>query len=102
MASLMADVSALYQDRPRTLRPLALVHHTETIRHLGIGLQQPAEIAAKTVLVELLVRLYVPEPARIGRYLIGHHDPHHLVFPQPAGLHLEVDQANADAQEDAG
>src|SRR5664280_1806183 len=70
-------------------------------RDLGIGLQQPAEIAAEAVLVELVVGLDVPQPAAIGRNLVGHDDAHHVVFPQPAGFHLEVDQADADAEEHA-
>jgi hypothetical protein len=34
-------------------------------RDLGIGFGNPAEIAAEAVLVELLIGLQVPEPARI-------------------------------------
>ena len=39
---------------------------------------------------------------RVGRNLVGHDDAHHVVFPQPAGFHLEVDQADADAEEKPG
>src|SRR6185369_13550753 len=93
---------ALHQHRAGALRALAFGHDSEAFGDLGIGLEQPSEIAAEAVLVELVARLDVPEPARIGRDLVRHHDPHHVVFPQPAGLRLEVDEADADAEEDAG
>src|SRR5712692_3007987 len=99
---MAASASALHQNRPGALRPLALAHDAEPLGHLGIGFEQTAEVAAETVLVELLVRLDVPQPARIGRDLVRHHDPHEIVLPQPAGLHLEVDQTDADAEEQAG
>src|SRR5215475_9377172 len=73
----------LYQDRPGALAPLALAHDAEAFGDLGIGLHQPAEIAAEAVLVELLVRLDVPKPAGIGGQLVRHHDAHEVVFPQP-------------------
>ena len=38
----------------------------------------------------------------IGRDLVRHHDPHQLVLPQPPGLHLEIDQTDADAEEQPG
>src|ERR1700680_2788379 len=96
------DRSALDQDRPRALRALVLAHDAETLGHFGIGLEQPAEVAAEAILVELLVRLDVPEPAGIRRDLVGDDDAHHLVFPQPAAFHLEIDQSYADAEEKAG
>ena len=34
-----------------------------------------------------------------GRNLVADHDPHHVVFPQPAAFHLEIDQTDADAEE---
>ena len=37
-----------------------------------------------------------------GRDLVRHDDAHHVVFPQPPGLHLEVDETDADAQEQPG
>ena len=37
----------------------------------------------------------------IRRNLVGDHDPHHLVFPQPAAFHLEIDQTDADAEKQA-
>src|SRR5437868_13191502 len=54
-------------DQHRTGARWALVFHqdTQTLGHLGIGLQQSAEIPAEAILVELLVRLDVPQPARV-------------------------------------
>src|SRR5882672_2231056 len=63
--------SALHQHRTRTRRPLVLHQNAQTFCHFGIGLQHAAEVTAETVLVELLVRLDVPQPARIGRDLVG-------------------------------
>src|ERR1700684_2152161 len=94
--------SALHQHRPGAARGLVLAHDAEPLRHPGIALHEAAEIAAEAVLVELLVRLDVPQPARIGRDLVGHDDAHHLVFPQPPAFHLEVDETDADAEEEAG
>ena len=37
-----------------------------------------------------------------GRDLVGDDDPHHLVLEQPAAFHLEIDQADADAQKQPG
>src|ERR1700730_9713015 len=92
----------LYQDRPSAVGPLALAHDAEPFGNFGIGLNQPAEIAAEAVLIELLVRLDVPKAAGIGGELVRHHDAHEVVFPQPPGLHLEVDETDADAEEQAG
>src|SRR6185503_8133874 len=72
---------ALDQHRPGALRALALGHDAEALGDLGIGLEQAAEIAAEPVLVELLVRLDVPQAAAIRGDLVGHHDPHRVVFP---------------------
>src|SRR3954464_6235544 len=55
------DKSALHQHRTRTRRPLVLHQDTQAFCHLGIGLQNAAEIPAETVLVEFLVRLDVPQ-----------------------------------------
>src|SRR5271165_6022211 len=87
------------------------LHHLRTLEVPGAGFRQDsqaagdfliaflnlAEIAAEAVLVHLLVRLAVPQPAVIRADLIGQDDPHLLVLPQPAELQLEVDQGNADA-----
>src|SRR5262245_66319191 len=60
IASPFPGASALHQDRSAALRTLALAHDAEPPGDLGIGLQQTAEIAAETVLVELLAPLDVP------------------------------------------
>src|SRR5271165_180859 len=91
-------------------RSLSL-HHLRPLEVPGAGFRQDsqaagdlliaflnlAEVAAEAVLVHLLVRLAVPQPAVIRADLIGQDDPHLLVLPQPAELQLEVDQGNADA-----
>src|SRR5215831_8963958 len=64
----------LHEHRARSLRTLVLAHDAEALGDLGIGLEQAAEIAAEAVHVELLVRLDVPQPARIRRNLVGDHD----------------------------
>src|SRR5580704_11636417 len=94
--------SALDQNRSGALRPLAFAHDAEPLCDFGIGFEQAAEVAAEAVLVELLVRLDVPQPARVRGNLVGDDDAHQVVFPQPAGFHLEIDQADADAEEQAG
>src|SRR5216110_2462723 len=53
--------STLDQDRSRPLRPLVLRHDAKALCNFRIGLEQPAEIPAEPVLVELLVRLDVPQ-----------------------------------------
>src|SRR5664279_3934227 len=53
--------SALDQHRTRTGGSLVLHQNPQPLGDLGIGLQQPAEIPAEAVLVELLVRLDVPQ-----------------------------------------
>src|SRR6187200_3194580 len=60
---------ALHQHRAGARRTLVLHEDAEAFCNFGIGLQQPAEIAAETILVELLVRLDVPQPAGIRRDL---------------------------------
>src|SRR5947209_8766799 len=94
--------SALDQHRTGAGWPLVFHQDAQTLGDLGIGLQQSAEIPAETILVELLVRLDVPQPARVGGDLVGDDDPHHLVLEQAAAFHLEIDQADADAQKQAG
>src|SRR6266699_480720 len=94
--------SALDQDRPGALRALVLAHDAQPLGHFGVGLEQSAEVATEAVLVELLVRLDVPQPAGIRRDLVGDDDAHHLVFPQPAAFHLEIDEPYADTEEEPG
>src|SRR5579872_6633221 len=93
--------SALHQHRSGALRALAFAHDAEALGDFGIGFQQAAEIAAEAVLVELVVGLDVPQPAAVGRNLVSHHDAHDIVFPQPAGFHLEIHQTDTDAEEQA-
>src|SRR5690606_34097488 len=57
--------SALHQHRAGPGRALVLAHDAEPLGDLGVSLDEAAEIAAEAVLVELLVRLDVPQPARI-------------------------------------
>ena len=61
-----------------------------------IGFGFAAEALAEAVLVELLVRLHVPQAAAVGADLVGEDDAGVVVFPQPAEFELEVDQADAD------
>src|SRR5882757_8770987 len=96
-----SPTSALHQHRTGARGPLVLHQDPQPFCHLGVGFQESAEIAAKTVLVELLVRLDVPQPARIRRDLVGDDDSHHVVFEQAATFHLEIDQTDADSQEEA-
>src|SRR3984957_10867678 len=72
--------SALDQHRPGALRPLAFAHDAQALRDFGIGFEQAAEVAAEAVLVELLVRLDVPQPAGVRRDLVGDDDAHQVVF----------------------
>src|ERR1700728_2951874 len=97
-----ATALALDQDRSGALRSLAFAHDAEPLGDFGISFEEAAEIAAEAVLVELLVGLDVPQPAGIRRYLVGDHDAHHVVFPQPPAFHLEIDKADTDAEEQAG
>src|SRR5204863_860313 len=53
------STSALHQHRTRTCRAFVLHHDAEALGDFRVGLEQPAEIAAEAVLVELLVRLDV-------------------------------------------
>src|SRR4051812_24908427 len=82
---------ALHQHGAGTGRPFVFHQDAETLGDFGVGLQEPAEIPAKTVLVEFFVRLDVPQPARIGRNLVGDDDAHHLVLEQASAFHLEID-----------
>src|SRR4051812_28324452 len=94
--------SALDENRTRARRALVLHQDAEPLGDLGIGLQKAAKITTEAVLVELLVRLDVPQPAGIRGNLVGDDDAHHLVLEQPAAFHLEVDQTDADAEKEPG
>src|SRR5436309_16074780 len=65
---------ALHQHRAGTGRPLVFHQDAETLGDFGVGLQQAAEIPAEAVLVQLLVRLDVPQPAGVRRNLVGDDD----------------------------
>src|SRR6476620_11301265 len=78
--------SALHQHRAGTGRPLVLHQDAQALCHFGVGLKQAPEVATETILVELLVRLDVPQPARVGRDLVGDDDPHHLVLEQASAF----------------
>src|SRR5579871_4447162 len=62
--------SPLHQYGTRAGRPLVLHQNAESLGHFGVSFQQSAKVAAEAVLVELLVRLDVPQPTRIRRYLV--------------------------------
>src|SRR6476660_8601224 len=93
--SIRLSPSAFDEDRSGALRALAFAHDAKALGHFSIGLQKAAEIAAEAVFVELVVGLDVPKPAAVGRNLVCDDNAHHVVFPEPAGLNLEVDEANA-------
>src|ERR1700730_2668801 len=97
-----ADRSSLDELRPIGAGLLVFLQDTEPPRDFGIRLDQPAEIAAETILVELVVRSDVPQAAGIGGNLIGDDDAHYIAFPQPAAFHLEIDKPYADAKEKPG
>src|SRR5436305_13899107 len=97
--SKRTEIGLLHEPRSAGPRRLVLLHDAETARHFGIGFDEPAHVAAEAVLVELVLRLDVPEPAGIGGNLVGDDYAHHLAFPQPSAFHLEVDEPDADAEE---
>src|SRR5271156_5607705 len=92
--------SPLDQHRARARRPLVFHQDTEALGDFGISLQETTEIPAEAILVELLVRLDVPQPAGIRRDLVGDDDPHHFVLEQTSAFHLEIDQTDADTEEE--
>src|SRR4051794_18406148 len=94
--------SALHQHRAGSRGALVLHQDAQAFCHLGVGLEQPAEIAPKPVLVEFFVRLDVPQPAGVRGNLVGDDDAHHVVLEQPAAFHLEINQPDADAEKQPG
>src|SRR5215469_14969747 len=60
----------LHQHGARTRRAFVFHENPEPLGNLGIGFEQPTEISSEAILVELLVRLDVPQPAGVGRYLV--------------------------------
>src|SRR5215831_12204899 len=73
--------NSLHQLRPMGARLFVLLQYSQAARHFGIGFNEPAKVAAKAILVELVVRLDIPQPARIRGNLVGDDDPHHLALP---------------------
>src|SRR5204862_94469 len=57
---------------------------------------------AEAVLVHLLVGARVPEPAIVGADLVGDDDADLVIGIEAAELELEVDEADADPEEEAG
>src|SRR5680860_409485 len=81
-------------------RPRRTFHvQAKPARHLLVGLDQATHVAAEAILVQLVLSLDVPQPAAVGRDLVGEDDAHVLAFPQTAELDLEVHQPDADAEE---
>ena len=73
--------SALHQHRSCALRALAFAHDAEALGHFGISFDQAAEIAAETILVELVVGLDVPQAAGVRTNLVGDDNAKHVVLP---------------------
>src|SRR5690606_33321108 len=91
----------LYQNRSGATDRFILVDDAKPAGNLGIGFQEATHVAAKAVLVHLLMGFDVPETAAVRRYLVGQDDPHHVAFVEPAAFDLEVDKLDADAEEKA-
>src|SRR5688572_21533172 len=70
----------LHQPGARCQRIVRLAENAEALGDFAVGIDQPAQILAEAVLVELIARLDVPEPAVVGRDLVGENDPHHVVL----------------------
>ena len=72
---------------------VGLRHDAEAPGDLGVGVGEGAEVLAENVLVELAPGLDVPEPAAVGRDLVGDDQPLEVAVVDPADLDLEVDRA---------
>src|SRR5438552_4688175 len=89
------------QDAPRGIDPVqaktwsdpfALHRCADPLRHFPILLDDAAEIAAEAVLVHLVVRPVVPEPAAVGREFVAEDQRSaHVVHGMPY-LQVVVDQ----------
>src|ERR1700761_2788030 len=90
------------QHRPFVFALHRFRHDAEAPRDFAVSFDHAAQITAETVLVQLLVCLQIPETAAVGADLVGQHDAHIVVFPQPPEFQLEIDQLDARAQEQAG
>ncbi len=83
------------------LGPGIFREHAESARHFLVGLENAAEVATEAILVELVGGCRIPQAAAVGADLVGQHDAHLLVVVEAAELDLEVDEADADAEEKA-
>src|SRR5688500_2286120 len=92
---------SLHQARPAVARLFVLAEDDQAAGDFRVSLDEAAKVAAEAILVELVGRPDVPQAARIRGDLVGDDDAHHIAFPQPAGLHLEIDETDADAEEKA-
>src|SRR5262245_30709169 len=63
-----------------------LGQHAKPARHLLVGLQHAAKVAAEAILVELVGGGGVPQPTAVGTDFVGQHDAHLLVVPQAPEL----------------
>ena len=69
------------EHRSGRARRLVLVHDAEPAGDFLIGFDEPAHVATEAVLVELVLRRDIPQPARIRRNLVGNDDaPKSLVI----------------------
>src|SRR5204863_9944261 len=82
------------EHRSAALGTRVLGEHAQAARHFLVSLEHPSEVTAETVLVQLVGGGCVPEPAAVRADLVGEHDAHLLVLPEPTELHLEVDKAD--------
>ena len=64
----------------------------QALHDFGVGVFHAAEVAAEAILVELFVRLAVPQAAGVGADLVGEND---LAVDGLAELELEVDERDA-------
>src|SRR5262249_1499376 len=91
---------SLHRVRALHVAQAGLRQDAEAARHFLIGLGHLTEVLTEAVLVELLVGLHVPQPAIVRADLVGQDDAHLLVLVEAAEFQLEVDEAQADAEEE--
>src|SRR5215207_2606879 len=87
------------QHWPTAFRPRVFRQHAQPARDFLVCLEHAPQVAPEAVLVELVGRRYVPEPAAIWADLVSQQDVHLLVVPLAAELHFEIYESDADAQE---
>src|SRR5208283_421757 len=95
-------LKSLHQLGAAGMRFLVFLHDAEAAGDFGISFDEAAEIAAEPVLVQLVIGLDVPQAAGIRRDFVCDDNAHHVAFPKPTAFHLEIDQTDADAEEQAG